>query len=177
MPRTILPKTLYQVPVRIENAGTLPWRAGEGYSLCARWYTADGRLADDSAPRIPIGRDVLPGQCVTLSVGLVARNSYGDDLDPGDYVLVVDMVQGQYKWFSYAGDHPLQVPVHVVAAGDATVKPQATFLGTTTPTVGPGRRRLPPRSGRAQRRPNGLDRQQVHAGLQDTERAATRGMS
>ena len=136
VPATILPKTLYQIPVRIENAGTLPWRAGEGYSLCARWYTADGRLADDSAPRIPIGRDVLPGQSVTQSFGLVARNSYGDNLDPGDYILVIDMVQGQNKWFSYAGDSPLQVPVHVVAADDTTVKPQATFLGTTTPTSG-----------------------------------------
>ena len=26
-PRTIQPKTLYQIPIRIENAGTLPWRA------------------------------------------------------------------------------------------------------------------------------------------------------
>ena len=134
VPRVILPKTLYQVPVRIENAGTLPWRAGEGYSLCARWYTREGRLADDSAPRIPVGTDVLPGQSVTLSVGLVARNSYGDDLDPGDYVLVIDMVQGQHKWFSYAGDHPLQVVVHVTGAHDETAKPLATFLGTTTPT-------------------------------------------
>ncbi len=136
VPHTILPKTLYQIPIRIENAGTLPWRAGEGYSLCARWYTPDGRLADDSAPRLPIGHDVLPGQSVTLSLGLVARNGYGDDLDPGDYVLVIDMVQGQYKWFSYAGDNPLRVNVHVVAAKDETVKPQATFLGTTTPTSG-----------------------------------------
>ena len=136
VPRLILPKTLYQVPIRIENAGTLPWRAGEGYSLCARWYTREGRLADDSAPRLPIGKDVLPGQTVTLSFGLVARNSYGDDLDPGDYVLVIDLVQGQYKWFSYAGDHPLQVDVHVAAADDAVIKPQATFLGTTTPTDG-----------------------------------------
>ncbi|MBV9849627.1 MAG: hypothetical protein JO250_08055 [Armatimonadetes bacterium] len=136
VPRTILPKTLYQIPIRIENAGTLPWRAGEGYSLCTRWYTSEGRIADDSAPRIPIGKDVLPGQSITLSVGLVARNGYGDDLEPGDYVLVVDMVQGQNKWFSYAGDNPLQVPVHVVAAGDPGVRPRATFLGTTTPTAG-----------------------------------------
>ena len=49
VPRTIFPKTLYQIPVRIENAGTLPWRAGEGYSLSTRWYK-DGRLYDDSAP-------------------------------------------------------------------------------------------------------------------------------
>lgn len=133
-PRTVRPKALYQVPVRVVNAGTLPWRAGEGYALAPRWYK-DGRLYDDSAPRVPVGTDVFPGQSVTLSVGLVARNAYGDDLDPGDYTLVFDMVQGQDRWFSYAGDIPLQVAVTVTAPGDA-VKPQAVFLGGGTPTSG-----------------------------------------
>ena len=116
VPRAIYPKTLYQIPVRIENAGTLPWRAGEGYSLNTRWYK-DGKLYDDSAPRVPIGKDVLPGQALTLSVGLVARDNFGEDLEPGDYTLVVDMVQGQDRWFSYAGDTPLQVPVTVDRRG------------------------------------------------------------
>ncbi len=138
-PHTIFPKTLYQVPVHLENAGTLPWRSGEGYSLSVRWYK-DGKLFDDSAPRIPVSRDVLPGQTVTLSVGLVARNNFGEDLEPGDYVLIVDMVQGQDRWFSYAGDTPLQVPVTVVAAADAGAAASARFLGTDTPGVAvPGR--------------------------------------
>ncbi len=138
VPRTLQTQTLYQVPIRIENAGTLPWRAGEEYSLCARWYTADGHLADDSAPRIPIGKDVLPGHSVTLSLGVTARNGYGGDLDAGDYILVVDLVQGQSRWFTFAGDSPLEVPVHVVAAaaGGGSLAPQATFVGTTTPTSG-----------------------------------------
>ena len=114
-PRTVYPKTLYQIPIRIENAGTLPWRAGEGYSLSTRWYK-DGKLFDDSAPRIPVAKDVLPGQALTLSVGLVARNNFGEDLAPGDYTLVFDMVQSQERWFSYAGDTPLQVPVTVIGA-------------------------------------------------------------
>jgi len=134
IPRTIYPKTLYQIPVRIENAGTLPWRAGEGYSLDTRWYK-DGKLYDDSAPRIPVGRDVLPGQALTLSVGLVARNNFGEDLEPGGYTLVVDMVQGQDRWFSYAGDTPLQVPVTVIGADAGVGGASATFLDTTTPGV------------------------------------------
>ena len=132
VPRTVFPKTLYQVPVHLENAGTVPWRAGEGYSLSARWYK-DGKLFDDSAPRIPVSKDVLPGQTVTLSVGLAARNNFGEDLEPGDYVLVVDMVQGQDRWFSYAGDTPLQIPITVVAATDASSTASARFLGTDTP--------------------------------------------
>ena len=130
-PRAIYPKTLYQIPVRIENAGTLPWRAGEGYSLNTRWYK-DGKLYDASAPPVPVGKDVLPGQALTLSVGVVARDNFGEDLEPGDYTLVVDMVQGQDRWFSYAGDTPLQIPVAVAAGVGAS---QATFIGTGTPGV------------------------------------------
>ena len=140
VPRTVFPKTLYQIPVHLENAGTVPWRAGEGYSMSVRWYK-DGKLFDDSAPRIPVGKDVLPGQTVTLSVGLAARNNFGEDLEPGDYVLVIDMVQGQDRWFSYAGDTPLQIPVTVAAAdAEATAAASARFLGTDTPGVAvPGR--------------------------------------
>ena len=131
VPRTIYPKTLYQIPIRIENAGTLPWRAGEGYSLATRWYK-DGRLVDDSAPRIPIGKDVAPGRALTLSIGLVARNNFGEDLESGDYTLVVDMLQGQDRWFSYAGDTPLQIPVTIIGADAGVGGADATFLGTTT---------------------------------------------
>lgn len=134
VPTTIRPKTLYTIPIRIENAGTLPWRAGEQYALVPRWYK-DGRLFDDSAPRVPVGDDVLPGQSITLKVGLVAVNGYGDDLDPGQYTLVFDMVQGDDRWFSYAGDSPLQVNVTVTKAGQPT-PPQATFIGTETTTGG-----------------------------------------
>ena len=135
-PRTIQQKRLYQIPIRIENAGSLPWRAGEDYALCPRWYK-DGRLFDDSAPRVPLGRNVAPGQSITLSVGVVAINGYGDSLEPGDYTLVFDMVQGVDRWFSYASDIPLQVPVTVVKAGDdaATTRQDVTFLGAETPTV------------------------------------------
>ena len=142
VPRTIFPKTLYQIPVRIENAGTLPWRAGEGYSLSTRWYK-DGKLFDDGAPRIPIGQDVPPGHSLTLSVGLVARDNFGDDLEAGDYTLVVDVVQGQDRWFSYAGDAPLQVPVTVIGANAGVGGTQATFIGTDTPGVAATGQSLP----------------------------------
>ncbi len=134
VPRTIFPKTLYQIPVRIENAGVLPWRAGEGYSLSTRWYR-NGKLYDDSAPRIPIGKDVLPGHSLTLSLGLVARDNFGEDLEPGDYTLVVDMVQGQDRWFSYAGDTPLEIGVTVIGADAGVGGTAANFLGTATPGI------------------------------------------
>jgi len=133
-PRTVYPKTLYQIPIRIENAGTLPWRAGEGYALSTRWYK-NGKLYDDSAPRIPVARDVLPGQALNLSVGLVARNNFGEDLEPGNYTLVFDMVQSQERWFSYAGDTPLQVPVTVIGAASGVGGMAADFISAATPGV------------------------------------------
>jgi hypothetical protein len=134
VPRTFRPKTIYTVSLRIENAGTLPWRAGEGYALCPRWYR-DGRLFDDSAPRIPLAHDVYPGQSAIVNLGVVAMNGYGDDLDPGNYVLVFDMVQGADKWFSYASEAPLQIPVTVLAKDAAGDKRVATFLSSTTPVT------------------------------------------
>ncbi|BDI30907.1 hypothetical protein CCAX7_29580 [Capsulimonas corticalis] len=136
VPRSIQQKRLYQIPIRIENAGSLPWRAGEDYALCPRWYK-DGRLYDDSAPRVPLGRNVAPGESITLSVGVVAVNGYGDSLETGDYTLVFDMVQGTDRWFSYASDIPLQVPVTIVKAGDnaETSRQDVTFLSSSTPTV------------------------------------------
>jgi hypothetical protein len=85
---------------------------------------------------VPIGLDLQPGDSTTLSIGLVAINSFGDDLEPGTYTLVVDMVKGQDTWFSYAGDNPLQAVVTVHDAGDpvpATLP--ATFIGTSTPGI------------------------------------------
>ena len=131
VPAIVRPKALYQIPIRVENAGTLPWRAGEEYSLAVRWYK-DGRLYDDSAPHVPVGVDVMPGQSASLGIGLVARNGYGDDIEPGVYTLVVDMVQGDDRWFSYAGDSPLQIPVVVAANGD-TIGSAATFLSAECP--------------------------------------------
>lgn len=139
VPRNLYPRVLYQVPLQVENAGTLPWSAGAGYSLSVRWYR-DGRLFEDSSDRIPIGTDVQPGQSATLTVGLVAMNSFGDDLEPGNYTVVFDMVKGENSWFSYAGDSPLQVNVTVHSGDEDAPNPLvATFLSAATPgLVGTG---------------------------------------
>jgi hypothetical protein len=132
-PSIIAQKTIYTVSVRVENNGSLPWRAGENYALCYRWYK-DGRLYDDSAPRLPLSVDVYPGQSATLRIGVVAQNSFGKDIEPGEYTLVFDMVQGQSRWFTYVGSRPLRVPVRVTDKIDA---PQAkpVLISDTTPSI------------------------------------------
>jgi hypothetical protein len=133
VPTVIAPKTIYTVSIRVENNGSLPWRAGENYALCYRWYK-DGRLYDDSAPRIPLARDIYPGESTTVNVGVVAQNSFGTDIEPGRYTLVFDMIQGQDRWFSYIGSEPLRVPVRVEDEVDAAAS-QAVVLRSTTPAI------------------------------------------
>jgi hypothetical protein len=133
VPDIIAQKTIYTVSIRVENNGSLPWRVGEGYSLCYRWYK-DGRLFDDSAPRLPLDADVFPGQSTTINVGVVAQNSFGTAIDPGRYTLVFDMVQGQSRWFSYVGSQPLRIPVRVEDTIDAP-QTKATVISSTTPSV------------------------------------------
>ena len=133
VPTVIYTKSLYAVPVRIENAGALPWRADEGYSLCTRWYK-NGRLFDDSSPRVPIGIDILPGQSATVTVGITALNGFNEALEPGNYTLVLDMVQGDDRWFSYASDVPLQTDVTVTNLPGVSVSPPiGRFIDTSTP--------------------------------------------
>jgi hypothetical protein len=133
-PAEIAPDTLYTVTIRLENAGSLPWRVGEGYSLCYRWYK-DGRLYDDSAPRVPLTQDIYPGQSATVGVGVLAQNSYGGAIEPGDYVLVFDLIQGQDRWFSYAGDMPLKVHVKVLGPSDTVPGYRIRTLATSTPSI------------------------------------------
>jgi hypothetical protein len=137
-PTQIAPKTLYEVHVRVENNGTLPWAKNQSYALSYRWYSKEGKLIDESAPHISFTDDILPGESTDVTVGLVATNSYGTSIDPGDYYLVYDIVQGQHKWFSYTGNSPLKMPVTVLAATD-TAADKLTFLSTNTPQfVKPG---------------------------------------
>lgn len=131
-PTEIAPDTLYTVTVRIENAGSLPWRVGEGYALNYRWYK-DGRLYDQSAPPIPLTKDIYPGECATVGVGVLAQNAYGGAIEPGDYTLVFDMMQGQDRWFTYAGDIPLKVHVKVLASADSVPAYRIRTIATSTP--------------------------------------------
>lgn len=131
-PHEIAPNTLYTVTVRLENSGSLPWRVGEGYSLCYRWYK-DGRLYDDSAPRIPLTKDIYPGESATVGVGVLAQNSYGGAIEPGDYVLVFDMIQGQDRWFTYAGDVPLKVHVKVLDSANSIPAYAIREIASSTP--------------------------------------------
>jgi hypothetical protein len=133
VPSVVAQKTIYTVSIRIENNGSLPWRSGEDYALSYRWYK-DGRLYDDSAPKLPLSDDIYPGESATVKVGLFAQNSFGGDIEPGLYTLVFDMVQGQDRWFSYVGERPLSIPVRVEDQAD-TPQSQPVVLSSTTPAI------------------------------------------
>lgn len=138
IPAEIVQKSLYEVHVRVENTGTLAWRKNNGYAVSYRWYTKDGTLIDDSAPRIFLQDDVPPGKSYTATVGLTALNGFGTSIDPGSYYLVFDIVQGNRRWFSYVGGLPLKIPVTIYSP-DAPMVNRASMLSTSTPQfVSPG---------------------------------------
>lgn len=137
-PTQIAQKALYEVHVRVENTGTLSWRKMNGYAVSYRWYSKDGTLIDDSAPHILLQDDVPPGSSYTATVGLTALNGFGSSIDPGEYYLVFDVVQGNRRWFSYVDSLPLKVPVTIYDPGSLP-RNQAIVLSTTTPEfVKPG---------------------------------------
>jgi hypothetical protein len=113
-PSRIVQSRIYTTHVRIENTGASIWRKLQSFSLSYRWCDKDGRVVDASAPRIALQDDVAPGDSYTATIGITALNGFGKQIDPGDYTLVIDMIQGQSRWFSYAGNIPLKIPVTIV---------------------------------------------------------------
>ena len=94
--------------VVFRNAGTEIWH---GSVHCARYFVPAGApLAQgrDPAPRLLLQRPVAPGQSVTLERFVVEAPA-----EPGDFVLVFDLVNEGVAWFSDRGAARLTIPVRV----------------------------------------------------------------
>jgi len=94
--------------VAFRNSGTETWR---GSVHCVRYFVpaaaplGQGR---DPAPRLLLKRPVAPGQTVVLE-----RFAVQTPDQPGDYVLVFDLVNEFVAWFSDRGADRLRIPVRV----------------------------------------------------------------
>jgi hypothetical protein len=94
--------------VTFVNAGSEIWRGSVHF---ARYFVPAGAPLSqgrDAAPRILLKRPVAPGQSVTLE-----RFEVEAPAQPGDYVLVFDLVNEMVAWFSDRGSPRLEVPVRV----------------------------------------------------------------
>lgn len=109
----IAPKQIAQAEFEIKNIGNSPWRVSEGYALAYRWYKA-GRYYGESKVRVPIARDVMPGETVTVDAGIATVKAQGGEIPEGNWELRFEVIRNSdNKWFSNLGDQPLVVPVTV----------------------------------------------------------------
>ncbi|MCE5322946.1 hypothetical protein LLG46_06485 [bacterium] len=113
VPPVLGSKQIAQAELEIKNIGNSPWRVSEGYALAYRWYKS-GRYYGESKVRVPIGKDVLPGETITIDAGIATVNSQGTAIADGKWELRIELIRtSDGKWLSVLGDQPLVVPVTI----------------------------------------------------------------
>ncbi|MHB9037544.1 MAG: sugar-binding protein [Armatimonadota bacterium] len=131
VPPVIGSKQIAQAELEIKNAGNSPWRTAEGYALAYRWYKT-GRYYGESKVRLPLGRDVLPGETITVDIGIATVKAQGPAIPDGNWELRFEIIRtSDGKWFSVLGDQPLVVPVTV----GQTPEWAATWLTCEAPVM------------------------------------------
>ena len=95
--------------VRLENAGTAPWRSRgrEGVQLAYHWLDSLGNAIVWDGARTAFPDVVRPGETAELESVLVAPRP------PGNYRLAFDLVEEFHFWFAEVGSAPLDLPVEV----------------------------------------------------------------
>jgi hypothetical protein len=95
--------------VRLENAGTAPWRSRgrEGVQLAYHWLDPLGNAIVWDGTRTALPEVVGPGETVELESSVLAPRP------PGSYRLAFDLVEEFRFWFQEVGSSPLDIPVDV----------------------------------------------------------------
>ena len=123
--RTVAADTFLPVVVSFTNAGDVPWpNAGAAnptlrdgsYAVRLSYGWVSGADPHDDrrgARRADLPRSVMPGD--SIDVPLTLRTP----ADPGEYTLVIELVQELVQWFADGGADRIMLPVRVVPAGPA----------------------------------------------------------
>jgi len=100
--------------VRLENAGTAPWRSRgrEGVQLAYHWLDPLGNAIVWDGGRTAFPDVVGPGEAVELESSVIAPRP------PGRYRLAFDLVEEFRFWFQELGSAPLDLPVEVTSRID-----------------------------------------------------------
>jgi hypothetical protein len=95
--------------LRLENAGTAPWRSRgrEGLQLSYHWLDPLGNPIVWDGTRSPFPEEVRPGSTVELDVPVAAPKP------PGRYRIAFDLVEEHRFWLQEVGSTPLDLPVEV----------------------------------------------------------------
>lgn len=140
LPTVMKRDATYPVRVRIRNDGAEPWKQGV-VSIGYRWRKVSTYLKGGSTDldegvgegkRVPLTREVVPGEMVTLDVPITTTVE-GKSLampsakDPWSYVLEWDVFDGQ-KYLGASGGATLREPVRIVERD-----PAPSFIGCSLP--------------------------------------------
>ncbi len=118
------------LPITFTNAGPVSWpddvtadpqKKDGSYAvrLVHRWVPAGQPLAPRvGGDRTDLPRPVAPGEKMTVLIGVRAPDA------PGNYQLVVELVQELVQWFSDVGAETLTIPIRVVPAAAAPAPPR-----------------------------------------------------
>lgn len=98
-----------QARIRLENAGSAPWRrrGHESVQVSYHWLDQLGNPVFWDGARTPFPGRVEPGETAEVDVTVVAPRP------PGSYRLAFDLVEELRFWFQELGSTPLDIPVEV----------------------------------------------------------------
>ena len=131
-PRTVDADRIVLSTVSFTNEGDAPWPdnaaahpqlkdGSYAVRLTHAWVRADD--ADDSrlgAERTDLPRPVMAGDSIDLRVRIRTP------AEPGEYRLVIELVQELVQWFADGGADRIMLPVHVVPPGEAPAGPTSS---------------------------------------------------
>ena len=87
-------------PVVVRNDGAATWDPAEGYALAYHWVDLSGQPVVWDGLRTPLLAPVAPGETLELVATLRSPD------EPGEYLLVWDMLQEGVTWFWSPGEVP-----------------------------------------------------------------------
>ncbi len=95
------------LPIQLTNPGPIPWfiHGPHPVRLSYHWQTTQGQTVVDDGLRTGLPQPVPPGTQITVEMRVESPP------EPGDYQLVVDLVEEGFGWFSEKQVPPLVLPV------------------------------------------------------------------
>lgn len=111
MPTAMQAGARYPVTLQVTNTGAMAWVPHQPpwpiLNLAYRLKTRDGSMVQPEGDRLPIARQVRPGESTAVCGTITAPAA------PGDYILSWDMVSEFECWFADCGSQPLEIPITV----------------------------------------------------------------
>lgn len=112
-PTSMMAKVAYRVPFTITNTGTGLWRKQSDIMVGFHLMDPSGtRFLVHGFAKRQIDATAAPGETITLWPVFHAP------AEPGEYLVVVDMLHDRFAWFEERGAEPLRLPLKVVPHDD-----------------------------------------------------------